>query len=252
MAPVEIIFRTILCAVPAFMRDDPASTSAPTSVTMAKSAARSSGELRLQVSAMVWAPRRRAYSTAAMVNGVRPLLAMPRTMSRLPGLRFFISAMASAVSSSLASVEAARALGASGHDELHGARISIESRRNFGGVEGADAAAGSGSDVDEASALAESGDDHVDGAGDLRQSAAHRGGDGRVFVVHQAHDFERRHAIEIDGAGKNLFGGKLAKVGVVFVGVVLVLVFLADWRQVVGLSEVKSISFYYYGVITSP
>src|SRR5208282_2291640 len=33
-----MIFRTILCAVPAFMRDDPARTSGPTSVTMAKPA----------------------------------------------------------------------------------------------------------------------------------------------------------------------------------------------------------------------
>ena len=109
--PVEIMFRTILCAVPAFMREDPARTSAPTSVTMAKSAARSRGELRLQVRAMVRAPRRRAYSRTAMVKGVRPLVAMPRTMSRLPGFRFFISATARDVSSSLASVEAPRALG---------------------------------------------------------------------------------------------------------------------------------------------
>src|SRR5271157_2404118 len=71
----------ILWAVPAFMRDDPARTSGPTSVTMAKSAARSSGELRLQVRAMVQARRRGAYLTAAMVNGVRPLEAMPRTIS---------------------------------------------------------------------------------------------------------------------------------------------------------------------------
>src|ERR1035438_354939 len=111
MAPVEIILSTILCAVPAFMREDPARTSAPTSVTMAKSPARSSGELRLHVSAIVRAPRRWAYSTAAMVKGVRPLLAMPRTISRLPGFRFLISSRAREVSSSLASVEAASALG---------------------------------------------------------------------------------------------------------------------------------------------
>lgn len=111
MAPVEIILRTILCAVPAFMRDDPAKTSGPTSVTMAKSAARSRGELRLQVRAMVLAPRRRAYSRAAIVKGVRPLVAMPRTTSCLPGLRFLISRSARAVSSSLASVEAPNALG---------------------------------------------------------------------------------------------------------------------------------------------
>src|SRR3954467_13502182 len=111
MAPVEIMLRTILSAEPAFRREDPARTSGPTSVTTAKSAARSRGELRLQVRAMVWAPRRRAYSTAAMVKGVRPLVAMPRTISCLPGLRFLISLMARRVSSSLASVEEPSALG---------------------------------------------------------------------------------------------------------------------------------------------
>ena len=81
MAAVEIMLRTILWAVPAFMRDDPASTSGPTWVTMAKCAARSSGELGLQVRAMVRAPRRRASVMAATVKGVRPLEAMPRTTS---------------------------------------------------------------------------------------------------------------------------------------------------------------------------
>ena len=71
MAAVEIMFSTILWAVPAFIRDDPARTSGPTSVTIAKSDARSSGELQLQVRAIVCAPRRRAYSPAAMVKGVR-------------------------------------------------------------------------------------------------------------------------------------------------------------------------------------
>jgi hypothetical protein len=52
------------------MRDDPARISGPTSVTMAKPAARSSGELRLHVRAMVFAPRRRAYLIAATVKGV--------------------------------------------------------------------------------------------------------------------------------------------------------------------------------------
>ena len=47
MAAVEIMLRTILWAVPAFMREDPARTSGPTWVTMAKWAARSSGELRI-------------------------------------------------------------------------------------------------------------------------------------------------------------------------------------------------------------
>src|SRR5271163_300657 len=110
MAAVEIMLRTILWAVPAFMREDPARTSGPTWVTMAKWAARSSGELGLQVRAMVWAPRRRASAMAAIVKGVRPLEAMPRTTSFLVGLRRDISLRPAWESSSLVSDSEARAL----------------------------------------------------------------------------------------------------------------------------------------------
>src|SRR5580693_1397330 len=110
MAAVEIMFRTILWAVPAFIREDPARTSGPTWVTIAKWAARCSGELGLQVSAMVWAPRRRASVRAATVKGVRPLEAMPRTTSFFVGLLRDISWRPALESSSLTSEAAARAL----------------------------------------------------------------------------------------------------------------------------------------------
>src|ERR1700719_3019226 len=169
------------------MRDDPASTSAPTSVMMAKSAARSSGELRLQVSAMVRAPRRRAYSTAAMVKGVRPLVAMPRTASCFPG--------------------GSESLRPSRHDVLHAAWIRIESWRNLGGVERPESAAGSSTNIDEASPLAQPGCDHVDSTSNLRQSAPDRHSHGGVLLVDESHNFQRRHAVEIGGSRKVLFSG---------------------------------------------
>src|SRR5262245_5318540 len=73
IVPVERMFRPIFCADPAFMRLDPASTSGPTTVTMARSAAFSRGELLLHATAIVLALCLRAYSIAATVNGVRPL-----------------------------------------------------------------------------------------------------------------------------------------------------------------------------------
>src|SRR5271170_2571924 len=91
------------------MRDDPDRTSGPTWVTMAKWAARSSGELGLQVRAMVWAPRRRASLRAATVKGVRPLEAMARTTSFFVGLRRDISSRPAWVLSSLISEAEARA-----------------------------------------------------------------------------------------------------------------------------------------------
>src|ERR1035438_537588 len=109
MAAVEMVLRTILWAVPAFMRDDPARTSGPTWVTMAKLAARSSGELGLQVRAMVCAPRQRASAMAATVKGVRPLEAIPRTTSFFVGLWRDISLRPAWESSSLISEAEARA-----------------------------------------------------------------------------------------------------------------------------------------------
>ena len=82
--------------------------------------------------------------------------------------------------------------------------IGIEGRRNLRGVECAQAAAGSGANVDEASTGAERGGHNVDGAGDLRQGAADGGGNGGVFVVDEADDFERGHAVEIGGRGVGL------------------------------------------------
>ena len=144
--------------------------------------------------------------------------------------------MASAVSSSLASVEAARAFGPPGHDELHGARIGIESRWNLGGVESAEAPAGSCADVDEASTLAESGDDDVDGAGDLRQGAS------RPRRPRWQSSWLIRRAISSDdmrsrsvAAGRFCSVGKLAKVGVCFL--FSFCYSLRVRRQVVRLSE---------------
>ena len=67
MARVVIMLQMSFCAVPAFMRVEPATTSGPTSATISMSAARPSGEPGLQVIPTVLAPRPRAYSTAAMV-----------------------------------------------------------------------------------------------------------------------------------------------------------------------------------------
>ena len=53
---------------------------------------------------------------------------------------------------------------------------------------------------------------HVDGARDLGQGTTHGGCDGRVLVVDEPHDFERRHLIEIRRRTENLFGGELPEI----------------------------------------
>jgi hypothetical protein len=175
MAPVEIMLSTILCAVPAFKREDPASTSAPTSVTIG-------GAFQWRVA--VAGERNRARSIAAGVfdggDGERRASAGGDAQNNVtaPGLAFlhFLDREGRVVFAGFGG--SAKRLGSSSHDELHGAWIGIESWRDLRSIESADAAAGSSSDVDEASAFAQSGDDYVNGARDLRQRTAHGGGNG--------------------------------------------------------------------------
>ena len=81
---VDSMLRTIFCAVPAFMRLEPASTSGPTTGTIATSTARVISDPGAQVTATVNAPSARARSTAPIVYGVRPDAAMPTTASSAP------------------------------------------------------------------------------------------------------------------------------------------------------------------------
>ena len=68
---------TIFCAVPAFIRDDPAITSGPTTGAILTTAVEAIRESGLQVTAIAAAPTCRAYSTAPVVYGVLPLADMP-------------------------------------------------------------------------------------------------------------------------------------------------------------------------------
>ena len=64
IAQVETMLRTIFCALPALRRVDPATTSAPVSTTIGRSAARSIGVAGLELRLAVRAPRSRAASSA--------------------------------------------------------------------------------------------------------------------------------------------------------------------------------------------
>src|SRR5438477_1594947 len=93
------------------MRVDPETTSGPTSATMVISAASARGVSWLHVTAAVWAPRARAYATAATTYGVRPEAETPITTSLRVGRRRAMSRWPSSSESSLTSTAEARALG---------------------------------------------------------------------------------------------------------------------------------------------
>ena len=109
IAAVLSMFSTSFVAVPAFMRVDPVIISGPVSGSMGNSTARDSSESGVQLIPMVTAPSLRASPTAPSTYGVRPLAAIPTRAS--PELKPHSSRSRAPIwgSSSLASLECARA-----------------------------------------------------------------------------------------------------------------------------------------------
>ncbi len=81
---VLIMLSTSFCAVPAFSRVEPVSTSGPVTTAMAWSARSRMGAGSLLEMAIVNAPRSRAACRAAMTYGVAPLAATPTKASFSP------------------------------------------------------------------------------------------------------------------------------------------------------------------------
>src|SRR6266480_2869584 len=81
IAAVDSMLSTSFVAVPALSRLEPASTSGPTSTTIAISASFASGDEPSQVSATVRAPTSRAITSAAVTYLARPLAEMPTRTS---------------------------------------------------------------------------------------------------------------------------------------------------------------------------
>ncbi|MBW8702618.1 hypothetical protein MBT84_23770 [Streptomyces sp. MBT84] len=102
---VEIMLRTSFCAVPAFSRVEPVSSSGPATISMPWSAAAARGLSALHDRPTVSAPRARACSTAPRAYGVRPEAEMPTTVSRSVSASASRSRAASSLESSAPSTE---------------------------------------------------------------------------------------------------------------------------------------------------
>ncbi len=96
---------TSFCAVPAFSRVEPVTTSGPTITSTAWWAARESGTPALQESPTVRAPSLRASLTAATTNGARPLAEIPTTESSGPASCSRMAAAPASASSSAPSTD---------------------------------------------------------------------------------------------------------------------------------------------------
>ncbi len=125
---------------------------------------------------MLSAPSSRARRTAAITYGVRPLEAIPITVSsgpdaggvdgRSPRLRVVLRAFDGVHDRT----------GPSGHDREHQFGRSAEGWAALRGVEHADTAGGSGADVDQATALRHAGGRGLDRGDDLSEGALHATG----------------------------------------------------------------------------
>ena len=90
---------------------------------------------------------------------------------------------------------------AAGHEALDECGRDGEGGWALGGVEDAEAAAGSGSDVEEAAALLEACGDCIDGFGDVGEFGGYGGGDLCVFFVDDAEHVECGKLIDVLGCG---------------------------------------------------
>src|SRR5918994_1447022 len=106
---VESVLSTSFCAVPALSRVDPATSSGPTTTSIARSASAASSDPGAQTSATVRAPAARAARTASTTYGVRPLALIPTTTSLGLGASRSSSRAPAAPSSSAASCSRADA-----------------------------------------------------------------------------------------------------------------------------------------------
>ena len=139
---------TILVAVPAFSRVEPAMISGPTAGAMSRSTKFCSSEPGQQVTKMIFAPALRPRVSAPRTNGVMPLADTPIThvAVREPQPRDAAAAFLVVVLDAFLRLEDRRL--SAGHDRLHEARRRAERRRHLGRFDHAEAAAGAGADED--------------------------------------------------------------------------------------------------------
>ena len=205
---VVSMLRTILVAVPALRRVEPAMTSGPTAGAIVRSTNVCSSVRGSQVTKMIFEPARRARVSAPRTNGVMPLADTPMTTSFLVGLQAVDRARAFFVVVLDAFLGVQERVLAAGHDRLHQIRAGAEGRRHLRRLEDAEPAAGAGADEDDAAALAQRLRDDVDADGDALLLALHRREHLAVLVQHALDDVGGGELVDGERGGVDGFGGK--------------------------------------------
>ena len=203
---VEIMLRMSFCAVPAFIRDEPVSTSGPTVGAIGTSAARVISEPGAQVTATVKAPSCRAYLDRA--DGVRRAARSGQADHRVgsgDAIRRQVARPGPAVVLGRLDRPMAGVVAAS-DDPAHQVRRHAVGWRALRRVEDAESSRGSAADIEQPPAPLETGDDPRDRAADGPELAPHRRGDRRVLVVDQIEDGRDRLRGDLSRPGIVLFG----------------------------------------------
>ena len=97
---------------------------------------------------------------------------------------------------------------AAGHDALHQQRVGAEGRRHLGRLDDAQPAAGAGADEHQAAALAQGLGAHVGAERDAVALLLHRGEHAAVFGQHEVDNAAGVELVDVQRSGVNGFGGK--------------------------------------------
>ena len=187
MMPVEIKLSTTFCAVPAFIRVEPAISSRPVSTSTGYFADVSSAVPGLLATPMVTTPYVPACCSAATVNGVVPLAATAITTSCGESRTSSICLTASATSSSAPSTLAIKCALPTGDDETQPLLGPGESRGQLRSVLHGDPARGARANVDQAPAVAERFVCRICRRGDGGKRAPYGGDRGELALPHRFH-----------------------------------------------------------------
>ena len=209
IATVVSMLSTILVAVPAFSRVEPAMTSGPTAGEMTMSTKVCNSVPGQQVRNTILTPLRRARVSAPRTNCVIPLAEMPTSTSLRVGCR---RATARAPSSKLSSTPACDRKNAARPPAMIAWTRCIggaERRSHLGRLEDAEPAARPRSDEDQAPSLVERGRDEVRGRRDACLLARHRRENLAVLAQHQVDHVLRGRLIQCQAGGVDGFGRKV-------------------------------------------
>ena len=205
MMRVESRLRMIFCAVPAFMRVEPAITSSPVSARIGCEQASRIGASGLLEMPMVCAPREAASFRAAMVKGVRA--ARRDADDHVVGADVVVADPGDAFLDRILGVldRLHDGAGAAGDQVDHPLVGPVEGRRQLRAVLDADAAGGAGARIDEPSAPAQAPDRLFRGGGDGGEGRPDRGDRRELALIEGGKDVEARPGVEVVVAGTEMF-----------------------------------------------